>query len=88
MLNNCLNGKNIEGAASGPPGQPRCAPSGAAARAAPSAMIGSSWQMGSWPRDKRMNAVAATIIIACWGLLIIHTLGRKKDLSAIKEHAP
>ena len=51
-------------------------------------MIGSSWQMGSRPRDKRMNAVAATIIIACWGLLIIHTLGRKKDLSAIKEHAP
>ena len=44
--------------------------------------------MGSWPRDKRMNAVATSIIIACWGLLIIHTLGRRKDLGSEKEHAP
>ena len=51
-------------------------------------LAGSGWQMGSWPRDKRTNAVAAAIIIACWGLLIIHTLGHKKTMDTIKDHAP
>ena len=51
-------------------------------------MIGSGWAMGSWPRDKRTNAIAAAIIILCWGLLVVHTLGHKKDVDVVKSHAP